>query len=111
MAARGIAHREWRLDRSDYRDEHGRADEASFRAAVQNELALAEHMCERLGVMIVAAPVRTRLLPDGGWFTVAWAFKTATIPAVQETGEVEALEEALGAEPALVEDPDPLVEV
>jgi hypothetical protein len=108
MAARGIAHREWRLDRSDYRDEHGRTDETSFRAAVQNELALAEHMCERLGVMIVAAPVRTRV--GDGWLTMAWAFKTATIPAVQETGEVEALEEAL-AEPALVEDPDPLVEV
>ena len=42
--AKGIAHREWSLHSDDYQDEK------AFREAVQEELALAEHIGERLGV-------------------------------------------------------------
>lgn len=83
--ARGIAHREWVLHRDDYQ-----TDEA-FRAAVQNELALAEHIGERLGVAIVAAPIRTRALGAGPHFTTGWVFRTATVPSAadQKPPEVE----------------------
>jgi hypothetical protein len=47
--------------------------------------------------------------PSGqGWFTEAVIFQTATVPAARASTEVEALEEALEAEPALVEEPDAL---
>jgi hypothetical protein len=101
--AKGIAHRKWRIDRDEFHDHEGRVDEQAFRAAVQQELALAEHLCERLGVAIVAAPIRTRF-PDGDFFTIGWAFETATIPAAHraeadvEPDEIGALEDAL-AEP------------
>lgn len=109
--AKGIAHREWSIRRDDYHDEHGRIDERAFRDAVQTELALAEHIGERLGVAIVASPVRTRLA-GGSWFTVGWVFKTATVPATRERDAgVEALEDALAEDAALVEDPDPLASV
>lgn len=109
--AKGIAHREWRIDRDDFHDSLGRVDEAAFRAAVQNELALAEHICERLGVALVAAPIRTRDLNDGAWLTVGWVFKTATVPgATTPASETQALEDAL-AEPALVNEPDAMAEV
>lgn len=96
--ARGIAHREWRIHRDDY------TDDRSFREAVQAEFAMCENIGERLGVAIVAAPMRTRLHPDGEWFTAGWAFKTATVPAgreepVEQPGEVESLEQALAAVP------------
>src|SRR5689334_9853264 len=109
--AKGIAHREWFINRDDYVDEQGRVDEASFRAAVQNELALAEHIGERLGVAIVAAPIRTKLqMPGSSWFTIGWVFKTATVPAARGDAptEIEALDEALREEPALVQDDDSL---
>jgi hypothetical protein len=96
--ARGIAHREWRIHRDDYKTDE------DFRGAVQAEFAMCENIGERLGVAIVAAPMRTRLLPDGEWFTAGWAFKTATVPAgreepVEAPGEVESLEQALAAVP------------
>lgn len=90
--ASGIAHRAWSISREEFRDEYGKLDEQAFRAAVQNEMALAEHIGERLGVAIVAAPVRTRLLPDGDYFTAGWRFKTASIPADAAPGEVVAVD-------------------
>jgi hypothetical protein len=62
--------------------EYGSDEE--FREAVQAEFAMCENIGERLGVAIVAAPMRTRLHPDGEWFTAGWAFKTATVPAGRE---------------------------
>jgi hypothetical protein len=98
--AKGIAHRDWSIQRSDYQTDQ------DFNGALQQELALGQHLMERLGVAIIAAPIRKRS-PFGGWFTEAVIFRTATVPAAHER-EVEALEEALDAEPALVEEPDAL---
>lgn len=105
MAQKGIALREWSLSLSDYETEE------DFRQAVAGELASFEHIGERLGIGVVALPVRTRTA-SGAWYTAGWVFKTATVPAAREqASEIEALEEALDAEPALVEDPDPLAAV
>lgn len=113
--ARGIAHREWRIDRSDY------DGEAAFREAVQAELAMCENIGERLGVAIVSAPIRTRLNDGGEWFTAAWVFRTATVPGASAPKPEETPEERLhrelhdgtrsviepeDVEPALVEDVD-----
>jgi hypothetical protein len=90
--AKGIAHREWQILREHYRDDQ------SFREAVQAELAMCENIGERLGVAIVAAPMRAK---DIDWYTAGWVFKTATVPSGREpdpVSEIEALEEAL-AEP------------
>lgn len=99
--AKGIAHREWRIERDEYQTDQ------DFRYAVQQEMSLAEHIGERLGVAIVSAPVRTRASEGGMHFTVAWVFQTASIPSASATkledSELEALEDAL-AEPALVDD-------
>ena len=32
---------------------------------------------------IVSAPIRTRLRPDGAYFTVGYAYKTATVPSAR----------------------------
>jgi hypothetical protein len=95
MATPGISLREWSLSLSDYETED------DFRAAVQQELASFEHIAERLGVGLVAAPIRTRMRDGGDWFTAGWVFKAATVPAAREAAsEIEALEEALSeAEP------------
>lgn len=105
MAQKGIALREWSLSASDYETEQ------EFRYAVKEELAAFEHTGERLGIGIVAAPIRTRVGPNGSWFTAAWIFKTATIPAARPEQEIEQLEDALAGAAALVEDPDALAEV
>lgn len=115
--ARGIAHREWRIDRSDY------DGEAAFREAVQAELAMCENIGERLGVAIVSAPIRTRLNGGNEWFTAAWVFRTATVPGVSEA-KAETPAEELHRElhdgtldviepedAALIEDADPLAAV
>lgn len=91
--AKGIAHREWAIYRDDYRDDNGRVNEQAFRAAVQFELSMAEHIGERLGVAIVAAPVRTRHMGDGPYFTTGWVFKTATVPSAREAQDADALED------------------
>lgn len=71
--ARGISHREWQISREDY------GDDQSFREAVQAELAMCENIGERLGVAIVASPVRTK--QGQSWFTMGWRFQTASVPA------------------------------
>lgn len=92
MATPGISMREWSISLRDYETED------DFRQAVQQELASFEHIGERLGIGIVAAPIRTRSRDGGEWFTAGWAFKTATVPAARENAtEIEALEEALAA--------------
>lgn len=97
MATAGISLREWSISLSDYETED------DFRQAVASELASFEHIGERLGIGLVAAPIRTHQLPDGPWFTVGWVFKTATVPSARSgASEIEALEEAL-AEPEPVE--------
>lgn len=72
--ASGIAHRDWRIERAEYDTDQ------DFNLAVQQELALSQHIMERLGVAIVAAPSRRRG-EFGGWFTDAVIFKTASVPA------------------------------
>jgi hypothetical protein len=100
--ARGIAHREWYIDRGVYESEQ------DFRAAVENEQALNVHIQERLGVAIVSAPVRTRN-EFGRWHTEAYVFQTASVPAAREQeaddDEEDFQSEPLIDEPALVEDP------
>lgn len=104
--AKGIAHRDWALHRSDY------SSDQEFTYAVQQEQQLNVHIMERLGVAIVAAPVRRR--SDGGsWFTEAVVFKTATVPGVRdaEPDFSTMVEEIEDAEAALVEDADSLAHV
>lgn len=104
MAQKGISLRKWSLSLSDYETEQ------DFREAVQAELAQFEHIGERLGIGVIAAPIRTRTMDGGEWFTAGWVFQTATVPAARPAAsEIEALEEAMEAEPALVEDPEPAV--
>lgn len=93
--AKGIAHREWRITAEDYEDDR------AFRKAVQAELAMCENIGERLGVAIVAAPIRTKAKHGSHWFTVGWVFQTASIPAmaVEQPGEIDALEDALATVP------------
>jgi hypothetical protein len=78
--AKGIALRKWALHLKDYETED------DFRQAVAAELAGFEHIGERLGVGVVAAPIRAR--EGGEWFTRAWVFQTATVPAAH-IGEPE----------------------
>lgn len=80
--AKGIAHREWYIDRGVYESEQ------DFRAAVENEQALNVHIQERLGVAIVSAPVRQRD-EFGHWRTEAYIFQTASVPAAREQTEDE----------------------
>lgn len=94
MATKGIALRKWSISASDYEDD------ATFREAVQSELASFEHIGERLGIGVIAAPIRTRAIPDGEWFTAGWVFQTATVPAARDATEIEALEDALQTVPA-----------
>jgi hypothetical protein len=102
----GIALRRWSIDLRDYETEE------DFRQAVASELASFEHIGERLGIGLVAAPIR-RQMDGGGWFTAGWMFETATVPGVREheptADEYADLERALtGPEGALVEDvPEP----
>jgi hypothetical protein len=102
VATKGIALRKWSLSASDYENE------AEFRAAIQNELASFEHIGERLGIGLIAAPIRA-LIPGGGtYYTAGWAFQTATFPAAREaSSEIEALEDALQTVPDDADDDEP----
>jgi hypothetical protein len=108
--ARGISHREWRIYRDDHTDDLGRVDEQGFRAAIQAELAMCENLGERLGVAIVAAPIRTRLNGGGSWFTVGWVFKTATVPAAREDEVTGAFDDLPEVDEITVPDTLPEVE-
>lgn len=77
--ARGIAHREWAIHRSDY------DTDADFREAVEAEMVLNVQIMERLGVAIVSAPVRNR---DYGWRTDAVIFQTATVPGISDPDDM-----------------------
>jgi hypothetical protein len=81
--AKGIAHREWVIKRADCRNEHGEIDEGVFRATVENEAILNVQIMERLGVAVVSAPIR-ELWADGGYHTVGYVFRTATVPGVRD---------------------------
>lgn len=70
--ARGIAHREWAIHRSDYDTDQ------EFREAVEAEMVLNVQIMERLGVAIIAAPARD---PHAEWMTKGVVFRTATVPA------------------------------
>lgn len=84
MAAKGIALRKWALHAKDYESED------DFRQAVAAELAGFEHIGERLGVGVVAAPIRAQ--EGGEWFTQAWVFQTATVPGARDEPEPEDVE-------------------
>lgn len=86
MAQKGIALRKWSIKAEDY------GTDAEFRQAVVNELASFEHIGERLGIGLVAVPVRTRLLPDGDYRTAAWVFQTATVPSTRDDEPAENVE-------------------
>lgn len=79
--ARGIAHREWVIYREDFTDEFGR--DIGFRQAIEQEMAQATHIMERLGVAVVSAPVRKRNV-HGDWVTEAYVFKTASVPSARQ---------------------------
>ncbi len=76
--------RAWSLDVDDYEDE------ATFRAAVQTELAMSEYLGYRLGVAVVSAPIRAQRVPGGEFETVGWTFRTATVPAIRFSDDVKA---------------------
>jgi hypothetical protein len=99
MAQKGIALRKWSISASDY------DDEALFREAVQQELASFEHIGERLGIGVIAAPIRAQ--QGSEWFTAGWVFQTATVPAAASpVAEIEALEDALQTVPDDSADPE-----
>jgi len=88
--AKGIALRKWSLALGDYETED------DFRQAVAAELAGFEHIGERMGVGLVAAPVRAN--QGGEWFTSAWVFQTATVPGIRdEEPDEEDMEDLAGA--------------
>jgi hypothetical protein len=82
MATKGIALREWSISRDEYHSDN------EFREAVAGELASFEHIGERLGIALIAAPIRTQAQDGGTWFTAAWGFKTATVPAARAASDV-----------------------
>lgn len=81
--AKGIAHREWVIRRADCRNEAGEIDDNVFRGTVENEMVLNVHLMERLGVAVVSAPIREQW-GDGSWHTVAYGFRTATVPGARQ---------------------------
>ncbi len=102
--AKGIALRDWTLYEGDYE-----TDEA-FHAAVEMELARFQHVGERFGIALIATPVKKREVIDGKtvYWTTAWHFQTATVPAISDRQpepepepipeeELEDLEEAVQA--------------
>jgi hypothetical protein len=95
MASKGIAHREWAIHHSDYEDD------ASFRAAVEQEAVLNVQIMERLGIAIISAPIRRQV--GESWFTEAIVFQTATVPGVRDDAPDPLA--AVEPEAALVEDP------
>jgi hypothetical protein len=108
--AKGIAHRDWALHRFDYDSDQ------EFNVAVQQEMALAQHIMDRLGVAIVSAPIRRRGPVTGRFYTEAVVFETATVPAAREPGAGEVVE--VDGNPAdhdlysaLVEDADDMAHV
>lgn len=80
--ARGIAHREWIIWRSDYQTDE------EFRQAVETEQALNVHMMERLGVAIIGAPMSEQL-GDGRWVRAGYLFQTASVPGKRAEPEVD----------------------
>jgi hypothetical protein len=77
--AKGIALRNWWLHEGDYETDD------QFNAAVELELARFQHIGERFGIALIATPVKKReVLKDGRviYWTQAWHFQTATVPAV-----------------------------
>lgn len=74
--AKGIKLRNWSLDARDFETDD------QFRAAVELELARFEHIGERFGIALVAAPIKHQV--GGDYVTVGWSFQTATVPAVRE---------------------------
>ena len=103
-----ITMRAWSLDKDDY------PDEASFRAAVVDELAASEYLSHRLGIAVVSAPIRAQRFPGGDFETRGWLFKTATVPAIrfaEDTTVADAAAEVeagtdVGLEPDAESDPD-----
>lgn len=81
--AKGIAHREWVIKRTDCRNDDGEIDDSVFRATVENEAVLNVQIMERLGVAIVSAPIREQWA-DGNYHTVGYIFRTATVPGVRD---------------------------
>lgn len=73
--AKGIAHREWVVSRSDY------DTDAEFRQAVETEMVLNVQIMERLGVAVISAPVRRQ---SDEWYTEAVIFQTSTVPGLRE---------------------------
>lgn len=79
--AKGIKLRNWDLDVRDYETVE------DFRIAVANELAAFEHIGERFGIALVAAPAKQRV--GDRYVTVGWTFNTATVPAARAVEEPE----------------------
>lgn len=97
--AKGIKLRNWSLDARDYQTD----DE--FRAAVELELARFEHIGERFGIALVAAPVKQVIA--GEYVTVGWTFQTATVPAARQPEPDPVVEEELEQ---IVDEPAPITD-
>lgn len=118
-----MAKRKWTIPNDERYD-----TEDAFRAAVAEELARHEHVGYRIGLAIVASPLRRRL-PDGEIQTLGWVFRTETTPLLSDEQiaradedvlpepeqqpwepEEELSEEPVDAEPVTVPEGDPYAE-
>lgn len=101
--AKGIKLRNWSLDARDYETDE------QFRGAVELELARFEHIGERFGIALVAAPVKRVI--DDEYVTVGWTFQTATVPAARAV-EPEPEAELPPVDDVLdMDDPEPVADL
>jgi len=79
-----LAKRTWTLDSRDY------SSEDEFRNAVAQELGAFEHIGQRIGLALIASPIRERI--NGDFVTTGWAFRTETVPTVREAPAAEVIQ-------------------
>jgi hypothetical protein len=72
-----VAKRTWTLDSRDF------STDDEFRQAVVTELAAFENIGHRIGLALIASPIRERTGRD--FVTTGWAFHTETVPTARET--------------------------
>jgi hypothetical protein len=72
-----VAKRTWTIDSNDF------STDEEFRQAVVTELAAFENIGHRIGLALIASPIRERTGRD--FVTTGWAFHTETVPTARET--------------------------
>ena len=71
-----MAKRTWTLDSRDF------STDDEFRNAVAAELAAFENIGHRIGLALIASPIRERV--GRNFLTAGWAFRTETVPTARE---------------------------